>query len=252
MKFIDMTGWVMSEHGVPDSRLTVIKIYGRNEKNRILWECKCSCGSDKVVIAEGGDIRKQKYGTKSCGCLAKEQASQRLKKHNAYDLESEEYGIGYTSKGEEFWFDKEDYDLIKDYCWFYNNWGHLVSRNTDNNKYIFLHRLVLGITEYDNSICVDHKKHLPRREHKFDNRKSNLEIVNSSENSMNRAKRTDNTSGTTGVNYQSNTGKWCARIQKDGKRITIGYFNNKDDAINARKEAEIKYFEQHRYDNYNS
>ena len=26
MKAIDMTGWVMSEHGVPDSRLTVIKL----------------------------------------------------------------------------------------------------------------------------------------------------------------------------------------------------------------------------------
>lgn len=25
MKKIDMTGWVMAEHGVPDSRLTVIK-----------------------------------------------------------------------------------------------------------------------------------------------------------------------------------------------------------------------------------
>ena len=24
-KFIDMTGWVMAEHGVPDSRLTVIE-----------------------------------------------------------------------------------------------------------------------------------------------------------------------------------------------------------------------------------
>ena len=24
-KFIDMTGWVMKEHGIPDSRLTVIK-----------------------------------------------------------------------------------------------------------------------------------------------------------------------------------------------------------------------------------
>ena len=25
MKKIDMTGWIMSEHGVPDSRLTVIE-----------------------------------------------------------------------------------------------------------------------------------------------------------------------------------------------------------------------------------
>lgn len=31
---------------------------------------------------------------------------------NTYDL-SGEYGIGYTTKGEEFWFDLEDYDKIK-------------------------------------------------------------------------------------------------------------------------------------------
>ena len=38
------------------------------------------------------------------------------KKYNTYDLTGE-YGIGYTSKDEEFYFDLEDYDKIKDYCW---------------------------------------------------------------------------------------------------------------------------------------
>ena len=41
--------------------------------------------------------------------------SETFKKYNTYDL-SGEYGIGYTSKGEEFYFDLDDYDKIKDYC----------------------------------------------------------------------------------------------------------------------------------------
>ena len=34
-KFIDMTGWVMKEHGIPDSRLTVIRRAANRDK-RIL------------------------------------------------------------------------------------------------------------------------------------------------------------------------------------------------------------------------
>ena len=42
------------------------------------------------------------------------------KKYNKYDL-SGEYGIGWTSNtNQEFYFDLEDYDKIKDYCWIYN------------------------------------------------------------------------------------------------------------------------------------
>jgi hypothetical protein len=43
--------------------------------------------------------------------------AQKLKKFNQYDL-SGSYGIGYCSNtNNPFYFDLEDYDLIKDYCW---------------------------------------------------------------------------------------------------------------------------------------
>ena len=38
-------------------------------------------------------------------------------KTNKYDL-SGEYGIGYDSNGQKFYFDLEDYDKIKNYCWY--------------------------------------------------------------------------------------------------------------------------------------
>lgn len=66
--FIDMTGWIMSEHGVEDSQLTVLE-YAGDQK----WLCSCSCGNQKVI--KGQHIRNG--NTKSCGCLATKKIQER-------------------------------------------------------------------------------------------------------------------------------------------------------------------------------
>lgn len=75
-KKIDMTGWVMKEHGVPDSKLTVLyedKEYTKNRKilNSPHWLCKCECGN--VITIKGQSLRNG--NTKSCGCLKKEKTT---------------------------------------------------------------------------------------------------------------------------------------------------------------------------------
>ena len=47
-KFIDMTGWIMSEHGVPGSRLTVIN-RAENHGKHTAWNCVCECGN-KIIV----------------------------------------------------------------------------------------------------------------------------------------------------------------------------------------------------------
>lgn len=83
MKKIDMTGWIMSEHGVPDSRLTVIKevephISSGGNKS-IQYLCECSCLSDDgkhpTIIVRGAHLRNG--NTKSCGCIVKEKIIER-------------------------------------------------------------------------------------------------------------------------------------------------------------------------------
>ena len=69
--FIDMTGWVMSEHGVEDSQLTVLEYTG-NQK----WLCQCSCGNQKVIAG----ARVRSGNTKSCGCLATKKIQERNKR----------------------------------------------------------------------------------------------------------------------------------------------------------------------------
>ena len=73
-KKIDMTGWVMKEHGVLDSRLTVIeedKEYitkTGNKPKEPYWKCLCDCG--KICSVRGSSIRRG--AIKSCGCLSTE------------------------------------------------------------------------------------------------------------------------------------------------------------------------------------
>ena len=71
-RFKDRTGDI---HG----RLTVVSHAGRDHRNKHLWLCKCTCGSDKVVVADNLSSKK----SNSCGCLKVEFLS---KKGNQYGV----------------------------------------------------------------------------------------------------------------------------------------------------------------------
>lgn len=69
----------------------------------------------------------------------------------------------------------------------------------------------------------------------------NIRSVTRLENTKNRKLRSDNPSGYAGVAYRNDTKKWRARINHEGKRIALGNFSTMEEAILARKEAEIMY-----------
>ena len=52
----------------------------------------------------------------------------------------------------------------------------------------------------------------------------------------------NNTSGKTGVSFNKRNKKWSAEIILKGKKIRLGYFDKKEDAIKARLKAEEEYF----------
>ena len=83
---------------------------------------------------------------------------------------------------------------------------------------------------------IDHINHV-----RDDNRLVNLREVTRPENSRNRPLQSNNTSGAVGVYWHRPRNKWVARIKNNGKTEHLGYFIKYDDAVAARKAAEIKY-----------
>ena len=75
-------------------------------------------------------------------------------------------------------------------------------------------------------------------------KKENLRKATHQQNSCNRSLRKDNTSGVTGVYFDKTNNNWYASITIFGKHIKLGTFANKEDAIKARLNAEVKYFKE--------
>ena len=102
------------------------------------------------------------------------------------------------------------------------------------------------IKEHPIDMVVDHKHGSNTLN---DNRKSNLRVATFEENSYNTTLRSNNTSGVTGVNWEKRRNKWQAYITVNKKRIYLGLFDNIEDAIRVRKEAESKFFGEYSHDN---
>jgi hypothetical protein len=119
-----------------------------------------------------------------------------------------------------------------------------VSKNKDgyyqlriNYKMYTQHRLVwLYVNGGFPNGDIDHINHI-----RTDNRIVNLRVVDKATNNKNISKRSDNTSGVTGVWWHKQIGKWSAEIMVDGKKKSLGCFHNIDDAAKARTKAINKY-----------
>jgi len=73
---------------------------------------------------------------------------------------------------------------------------------------------------------------------RMDNRIENLRDVSSSENSYNSK---TNTSGFAGVCWDARDKKWRVYFYVGYRKIYLGLFENLEDAVQARKEAKIRY-----------
>ena len=157
------------------------------------------------------------------------------KEVNTYEFDYEtNIATGYTSKGEPFYFDIEDYDKIKEYNWYISLSGYVVSSATKDQKEVRMHRLIMDCPK---GKVVDHINHC-----KSNNCKSNLRICTHAENGKNRSISKNNTSGVTGVSWDKGKNRWRVQIIVNGKKIECGYFKTIEEAAKARREAEIKYF----------
>jgi len=80
----------------------------------------------------------------------------------------------------------------------------------------------------------------------LDNRIKNLRLATHKQNRKNSKVCKNNNSGVTGVFWHKAGRKWVSCINVDCKPIYLGSFKKKEDAIQARIEAEKKYFSEFR------
>ena len=154
---------------------------------------------------------------------------------NTYVLK-DGYYEGTCYDGKKFLIDVEDYELISKYVWHVDKNGYVITKV--NNESIKQHRMILGLGKTDIRE-VDHIHH-----NMLDNRKSQLRIVNRSQNCINTRLNIKNSSGVKGV-YQQKEGYWVAQINCSGKRYYLGCYDNKNDAVQARRNAEQIYHKEY-------
>ena len=210
MKFIDLTGKIFGQLTVIEKVIVEHKPLDSSAR----WLCKCECGTTKIVRASSltqGD-------TKSCG---------HKKEYNTYVFKGDT-GYCTVNSGKTFIFSKNDYNIIKNYTWYIRN-GYPVSNMGD--KHVTLHILILGELE---NFVVDH---IDRN--KLNNTRSNLRHATVSLNIANSV-RYENKVGHRGIIL--NHGSYYAVIKHQNIRYNLGRFKKLEDAITARKAAELKYF----------
>ncbi len=99
------------------------------------------------------------------------------------------------------------------------------------------HRVIWDLCNPDDLLKpgeqIDHIDHDRRN-----NRITNLRKVSSAGNHKNMSLASNNTSGVTGVSWCKTRKLWRAYIRVESSFIGLGYFENKDDAVVARKNAE--------------
>jgi hypothetical protein len=234
-KFKDITGWVMKEHGVPESKLTVLRPVGVNKQGNYMWECECSCEERNHIISCGGNILNGHVS--SCGCSIKEKAIETgasLRKLNTYEINLEDdkgiYGIGYTSNNSTpFYFDMVDYDVIKEYTWNdeIDHTGYHQLRTSSKPRKRF--HAIIGLSGYD---------HIDRNP--LNNRRYNLRETDIYDNATNKGMLKNNTSGVKGVQKREDGG-WRAILKYRKEKLLDKTFMNFEDAVRARLLAEKEY-----------
>lgn len=197
-------------------RLEVLSVGFVLNKRRMI-QTLCACGNTSIVskkaVVSGH--------TKSCGCYKEDTLGQASKTHG----KSQEY--------------------------IYSVWNNMKQRcNNPNN------------TSYDNyggrgiRICDEWSKFenflqdmgeplagltLERIDVNGNYCKDNCKWANYYDQAYNTRQYANNTSGKTGVVLNNRTGNWVASISKDGVVIYLGTYPEKEDAIFARKQAELNY-----------
>ena len=140
------------------------------------------------------------------------------------------------TQGKVAFVDDEDYDFLTQWKWYYHNGYAKRHGPRPKRPMIYMHRVILermGFTDFEE---CDHMNR-----DGIDNRKRNLRPATRQQNVCNRGRLRNNTSGYVGVAWHKDAEKWHARIMINGECLSLGLYENKEDAARAYNKAARKY-----------
>ena len=141
------------------------------------------------------------------------------------------------SKGYKAIVDDSDFEMLSGFAWHVvltRNPGRIYASHSQwypeikKLKQISMHRMILGMSTPNTPI--DHADG-----NGLNNQRANLRWATRTQNSANRRKQKNNTSGYPGVSFNKRSKKWAAYIQKDGKMIGLGLFKTIEKAVKCRR-----------------
>lgn len=129
--------------------------------------------------------------------------------------------------------DNEDFDKVTSLGPWRVTEGYAVRCGSNENGISFMHHVILGP-------CLESHECHHKNDNRLDNRKTNLVYLTKARH---RQLRTTNPkSGFHGVGFHPQTGKWRAKITKDGKLHSLGLHHNVEDAARAYDRGAISLY----------
>ena len=218
--------------------LTAIEPTEKRNRKDVVWICRCRCGK----IVELPATRLLTNNTLSCGCILREHMRRANKYIDSTSLRQSldetvvstrnESGYVGVTKKQGKWKAQITYKRKTYNLGVYSKLEDAV-RARARGKALVLDDAEELLAKYADT----HNDEIPLpQKHTEPKQKTPREISAEENLSDTVATRRDNTSGQTGVAFRN--GKWEARIAHEGLRFMLGRFEDIDDAIAARKQAE--------------
>lgn len=198
--------------------LTVISDYDNPNGHRKLL-CKCDCGNETIVFASN----LKRLHTRSCGCISSEATKKSNTKHGKAGTRLYRIFIGLKNRC----YSKKNTAYSE-----YGGRGITVCQEWLDDVNNFLEWAIKN--GYNDKLTIDridvNKGYSP----------DNCRFVDYSTQAYNKRIQSNNKTGYKGVYIKKN--RYVAQINKNKKRYNLGSFETIEDAIQARKKAEVEFY----------